>query len=175
VKPLRFISLCAIVALPFVLPVAVQAQDSASARNQLISRQCKSVQSTIGALQRRDLVSRTNLGREYESIARELDAFNKRVRNNGINAQPYEQLLSQLNDATTRFREAYVSYDDSLNALLSIDCQNKPGEFDAQLNVARNLRDSTEGATLRAAAIVGQYRDAAAALAAELAAEGRTQ
>lgn len=157
------------------MPAAVQAQDSTSTRNQIIVSHCKSVQAAIASLQRRDLVSRTNLGREYESIAKELDAFNKRVRNNGLSAQSYEQLLSQLNDATAQFREAYVHYDDSLNTLLAIDCQAKPGDFDTQLSAARNLRDITEGTASRAAALVGQYRDTAAAFAAELAAEGRIQ
>lgn len=174
-KLLRFVSLLAFITVPFALPALAHAQDSTATRNKLIVDHCKSVQTAIGSLQRRDLVSRTNLGREYESIGKELNAFGQRVRNNGFSTQQYDQLLSQLNDATAQFREAYVHYDDSLNALLSTNCQQKPGEFDTQLSTARNLRDITEGAASRAAAVVAQYRDAADTLASQLAAEGRTQ
>jgi hypothetical protein len=139
------------------VPVVAQAQDTAAARRHTISERCQNIQLLLNELQRRDLVSRTNLGREYESTARLFTAFIQRVRNNNLNVQEFERLASQFNDATSQFRSAYVQYDDSLIKLQEIDCRAKPGDFDSQLAQTRTLRDATEGSSTHAAAIAGQY------------------
>lgn len=148
----------------FALPYVAQAQTATAQRYQIISNRCQDLHNAIDQLQRRDLVSRTNLGREYESIDNQLSAFNTRVRNNNLDNQPFVQLLSQFQDASNQLRDAYVHYDDGLNKLESIDCQKKPADFDAQLTQTRQLRDETEGAASRALAITGQYRDLVAQL-----------
>lgn len=145
-------------------PYAAMAQTTAAQRYQLISSHCQELHSLIDQLQRRDLVSRTNLGREYESIDNQLTAFNTRLHNNNLDNQPFVQLLGQFNDAANQFRDAYVHYDDGLNALENINCQKDPVGFDTQLVQTRQLRDETEGAASRALAITGQYRDLTASL-----------
>jgi hypothetical protein len=168
VKSLRFLTVflaaCVLVALPF----AARAEDITAERAQLISSHCKALHMLIDQLQRRDLVSRTNLGREYESVDKQLSAFNQRIHNNNINNQAYTQLLTQFRDATTQFRDTYVHYDDSINKLQAIDCQAHTADFDAQLTVTRSLRDATEGTITHAAALVGQYRDLAVQLPSQL-------
>ena len=156
-KAFRFIGIVAAAAVVMV-PFAVNAQTALTARQQLIAQHCKELGTILDSLQRRDLVSRTNLGHEYEGTAKVLTAFSQRVRNNNLDQQPYEQLIAQFTDATTQFREAYVHYDDSLNTLKDIDCETKPGAFESQLVVTRSLRDTTEGASTHAAGIVGQFR-----------------
>lgn len=151
-----------------LLPAATLAQGALTGRQQLITEQCQSLSTLLDELQRRDLVSRTNLGREHENIARQLNAFNQRLHNNEYNAVPYENLLSELNRATAQFREAYVRYDDRMNELRQIDCRNDPAAFELKLAETRTLRDATEGAIAHAAAIVGQYRDSIAQLQASL-------
>lgn len=146
-----------IVAL-LAIPSAALAQDPIAVRYQTISDRCQSLQLLLQELQRRDLVSRTNLGREYESIARLLSAFNQRVKNNNLSPQSLERLTVDFNNAASQFRSAYVQYDDGLIALQQIDCKQKPADFDAQLTRARELRDATEGAATYANAIAGQYR-----------------
>lgn len=151
-----------------VVPVSVRAQDATAARYQAISDRCQTLHLLLDELQRRDLVSRTNLGREYESVARLFSAFNQRVKNNNQNAQQFEQLTSDFNSASAQFRSAYVQYDDGLIALQQIDCKDKPADFDAQLAKTRELRDITEGAATHANAIAGQYRTQMVQLQAEL-------
>ena len=158
-----FLAIGALLALPFV----AHAEDSA-ARLQLISQHCSQLHTFIDQQQRRDLVARTNLGREYESVDKQLDAFNQRIHANNINNQPYQQLLTQLRDATTQFRDAYIHYDDSLNKLQAINCQQHPDMFDAQLTASRTLRDATEGTITHAAAIIGQYNDLVTQLPSQL-------
>jgi hypothetical protein len=150
------------------VPLAAQAQDATAARYQTISDRCQSLHLLLDELQRRDLVSRTNLGREYESVARLFTAFNQRVKNNNLSAQPFEQLAADFTAATSQFRSAYVQYDDSLIELQQIDCKDKPADFDAQLARTRELRDATEGAATHANAISGQYRTQMVQLQAEL-------
>lgn len=161
---------CILLAI-LIVPVAAYAQDPVAVRYQTISDRCQSLQQLLDELQRRDLVSRTNLGREYENVARLLSAFNQRVKSNNLNAQPFEQLTADFNSATSQFRSAYVEYDDSLIALRQIDCKQKPAEFDAQLTRTRELRDMTEGTATHANAISGQYRTLMVQLQAELPAQ----
>lgn len=156
----------------FALPFAAEAQTTAAQHYQLISGHCQDLHNLIGQLQRRDLVSRTNLGREYESIANQLAAFNQRVHNNNLDNQQFVQLLSQFDDAVNQLRDTYVHYDDGMNKLLQIDCQKNPTDFDTQLTQTRVQRDATEGAAQRALAVVGQYRDLVTALQAQMPAGG---
>ena len=142
----------------FVPPVAV-AQDTAALRMQAIRENCQSIRLLLDTLQRRDLVSRTNLGREYESMGRLFSAFKQRVQNNNLDAAAFTQLATQFTTATNNFRSAYVRYDDSLIRLQQINCQDSPGDFDVQLASVREQRDATEGLSRQAAAIAGQYRD----------------
>lgn len=140
-----------------IVPFVAYAQTPTD-RNRLIGEHCQSFAGLIDQLQRRDLVSRTNLGREYEAVNRQLNAFNQRLRNNDIDAKPFEQLTVQFTEATNAFRAAYVRYDDSLNKLLTIDCKTDPTAFDAQLATARSQREATLSAVNRAGEVIGQYR-----------------
>lgn len=149
------LAVVALIATPFVL----RAQAPPTDRNQLIKERCQSFAGLIDQLQRRDLVSRTNLGREYETISKQLNAFNQRLRNNDFDAKPFEQASTQFTEATNAFRAAYVKYDDSLNKLLTIDCKTNPAAFDTQLVVARNLREATLAAASRASDLISQYRN----------------
>lgn len=167
-KSRRNIAAILIALVATAVPVAVQAQDSSAVRYQTISDRCQSLHLLLDELQRRDLVSRTNLGREYESMARLFSAFNQRVKNNNLNVQPFEQLTQDFNNATSQFRSAYVEYDDGLIALQRIDCKEKPADFDAQLARTRELRDVTEGAATYANALSGQYRTQMVQLQSEL-------
>jgi hypothetical protein len=168
VKSRRNIAAIILALTAVVVPVAVQAQDPVAARHLAIAERCQSLHLLLDELQRRDLVSRTNLGREYESVSRLFNAFNQRVKNNNLSAQPFEQLSADFNAATTKFRAAYVQYDDALVALQQIDCKEKPADFDAQLTRTRELRDATEGAATHAHAISGQYRTQMVQLQVEL-------
>lgn len=150
------------------MPIVVHAQDAVAERNQIISERCESLKLLLDGLQRRDLVSRTNLGREYESSVRLFNAFTQRVKNNSLNYQPFEQLTSEFGTATTQFRSAYVQYDDTMIKLQDVDCKTKPADFDALLTRTRELRDATEGASTRANAIAGQFRTQMVQLQAEL-------
>lgn len=152
----------------FALPYAAQAQTTTAERYQLISDHCQDLHNLVDQLQRRDLVSRTNLGREYESVHNQLTAFNQRIHNNNLDDQPFGQLLAQFDDAANQFRDAYVHYDDGLNKLENIDCQKNPAAFDAQLDQTRMLRDATESTANHAASITSQYRDLATALQQQL-------
>jgi hypothetical protein len=164
VKLLKMLTTALFVVALLAMPYAVQAQTTSAQRYQLISSHCQQLHSLIDQLQRRDLVSRTNLGREYESIDNQLSALNTRIHNNNLDNQQFVDLLGQFNDAVTQFRDAYVHYDDGMNSLENINCQKDPVNFDAQLDQTRQLRDATGGAAERALAITSQYRDLTAQL-----------
>lgn len=174
-KLIRFLTASLGLGALFLLPFAVQAQQVPSARDALISAHCVQLHNLVDQLQRRDLVARTNLGREYESIDKQLTAFTQRVENNRIDNQAYEVLLTQFRDATSQFRAAYVRYDDSITKLQQTNCQTEPAAFDAQLNSSRSLRDTVEGTVTHAAALLGQYREVVVTLPSQLPAQPETQ
>lgn len=163
-KSFRFIALTVLLMSLLAVPFVAYAQDAVAVRNQLISQRCQQLDTAIGQLQRRDLVSRTNVGREYETISKELDAFDQRVHNNDLDSKPFEQLLAQFDDAANQFRDAYVHYDDGLNKLQAINCQAKPADFDTQLQQTRSLRGAVQSAIEHTGAVLGQYHDLAAQL-----------
>lgn len=150
------------------MPLAALAESVAATRTELITQQCKQLHSLIDQQQRRDLVSRTNLGREYESVDKQIDAFAQRVHNNNISSTAYQQLVTQFRDATSQFRDAYVKYDDNVNKLQAINCQDRPADFDLQLTATRGFRDTVEGSVSHAAALLGQYRDMVVELPSQL-------
>lgn len=154
------------------VPLAVLAQSSID-RQQLIVQRCSELETAIDQLQRRDLVSRTNLGREYESVSREMDALNQRLHANNLDNHAFLQLFSDFNNATSQFRDAYVHYDDGVSKLLGVNCQQHPQDFDTQLASVKDLRGAVDGAATRAASILGQYKTQISQL--QVAAKGSAQ
>jgi hypothetical protein len=143
-----------------VLPSAVAAEGANLSHQQLISQQCDQLHSSIDALRKRDLVSRLNRSRDYESAAKQLDAFNQRLKNNHYDISQFEQIRLRYGNLVDQFREAYNRSDDGLNALMQIDCKVKPANFDVKLQEARVLRQEVTAAVRLADDSLQQYRDA---------------
>lgn len=137
-------------------PLAAAAQDT---RTQLIVDRCSQILSELSEVQRRDLVARTNMGREYENIDKQLTAFTQRVHNNNFNQQPFADTLTQYHDAVNQFRSAYVSYDDSMTELQNIDCKKQPADFSNKLQQTRTLRQAAQDHVAQINSALSHYHD----------------
>lgn len=150
------------------MPVAARAEDRSAA----IAQNCTYIKTVIDTLQRQDLVARTNRGREYENIKKQLNAFTDRVRHNKMASQKFDQALAEYSQATTAFREGYIVHDDKINALQQVDCKAKPGDFAAQLDAVRITRKALADSTARIDAAIANYRLAVVELGDKLAQAG---
>jgi hypothetical protein len=132
----------AVFGLSVILPVfAVRAADTLDpARLSLIQDHCTVLQTSLDQLQRRDLVARTNRGREYETVIAQLSAFSQRLRNNSKSSQALDETLNKFRTTVDAFRSNYVEYDNNMNALRQIDCRNRVTDFAVSLQRTAIMR-----------------------------------
>lgn len=157
-----FIALLGLVSTP---AIAVQAQ---TAPDVLVSERCTSVKLALDQQRRRDIVTRINRGRAYQTIIDQMHAVGDRVRNNQMNTQPFEQQQATLTAQFETFRSAFTAYDDALGVLLGIDCTSKPVDFLVQLATVRQLRNDVGIQVNQIKATLGRYREIIVNLQAEL-------
>ncbi|MGH7196831.1 MAG: hypothetical protein ACREGJ_03670 [Candidatus Saccharimonadales bacterium] len=152
-----------VVVLGFLLlvPVAVNAENATSPeRAALIHDNCTNLKRLLQQQQRRDLVSRNNRGRGYESLVTQLEAFSDRLHYNKINADRHDRLLVDLKATVDRFRNAYLHYDATLTALIQADCQAKPADFGVLLDQTRSARQAIGNEVTKAEELTIEYRKA---------------
>ncbi len=113
---------------------------SAQSRDALIKERCTSIKAYLSQAQKVDLVDRTNRGRVYESILRQVDAFTKRVKNNKMSSEQTDKFYIELQNSIGGFRSTFQRYDESLTELSHSDCLNNTSQFVSRLDRARGLR-----------------------------------
>lgn len=150
----------AVLSVALFAPAMATAQDAAAQRLTRIRDNCQALHEVIDLQRRRDLVARTNRGREYENLNKQIDAFGQRLRNNRIDSQRFDRLFDEFQQASTEFRGVYTRYDNSLQAMLQTDCQKDSQKFSQFLSDARVLRAQTSTAVVQADMVLAQYRQA---------------
>jgi hypothetical protein len=157
-KYVRFVALTA-VALLAAVPPAVNAQTIFdAARLSAIQERCSVLQTSLDQLQRRDLVARTDHGHEYENLTRQINALSQRLRHNKLPTQTLDKPADDFKSAVAAFRQAYVSYDDSITILRQIDCQERVTDFARLLEETRVLRAKLGVEVTRGEEALKQYR-----------------
>ena len=167
-KYARFIiglALAVVVGVPFV---AHADPDANAQRLSAIQQRCTVLQTTLNQLQRRDLVARTNRGREYEDMNRQIDAFSQRLRHNNISDSSLNASITNFHTYVNAFREAYARYDDSMTNLLRSDCNGHTADFSDALAVSRVLRAAVGVQVTNAENALLAYRQAVVALQAQV-------
>jgi hypothetical protein len=159
--------------LATILPAFAQAADILDpGRLAIIQQQCTVLQTALDQLQRRDLVARTNRGREYESIITQLTAFSQRLRNNNKPSADLDKILNDFKTTVDNFRSGYIQYDNSMNALSEVDCRNHPADFAVDLQQTSILRQQVGAEVVRGEQHLASYRQAIVDLQAQLSVEG---
>jgi len=108
------------------MPASGELDDSQVAS---ITQNCAQAQATLRNLQKRDTVLRINRGRLYDMTLRQTGAFVARLNAHKVEAPRVKELDSAIRSEYQKFILSYDRYGDSLNAVIILDCKQKPHEF----------------------------------------------
>jgi len=106
-----------------VVQVIARPEDSA------ISANCLAAQSILKRLEKADISTRINRGSDYDKLLNLMFAMNARLASNRIAAPELSEITAQFSEAIDKFRSHYDGYNDDLDRVTDIKCNEKPGEF----------------------------------------------
>lgn len=159
---LSIISLAALATFPVraeETPVLSKEQSGA------ISQSCDSIKQSLKKLQKADTKTRSFLGSFYEDFLTDfISPLNLRLVKNDLPSPTLTKLHSELIDERQDFAKKFTLYAQSLEALLSADCQNHPDEFYTKLLETRKARNSLEQATEAFRMLLEKHQNAVQAL-----------
>ena len=157
VKKWTAISLAVICAFLPTLPSFAEDEVSSETLSD-ISQNCSSIKLQLDRVQKEDSRLRVHLGVQYETISTNfMQNLNLRlVRNNLANADLSIQQTSFYSERE-RFKADFVSYSQSMDELVKIDCRTKPDKFYEQLKVARTKRAEIYSDTERLRALTKKH------------------
>lgn len=119
-------------------------------RNVAIAKHCEAIKDNLRVVQKSDARARVHLGGRYETIlSRFIMPLNVRlVENNLSNAELVE---NQNNFATAKstFTNDYISYQQSLEELVNMDCKNNADKFYEKIIKVRQKRKTMEQDVLK--------------------------
>ena len=139
-----------------------QAQSILSSEQlQRISANCVSIKNTLNQLHASDALLRVNRGQVYEAMSTKLmDRFNSRLTSNDLDAVGTIAVTNGYRTALTTFRTDYQAYERQLSSAIKTDCEQKPAEFHASIEDAREKRGKVHQDILRLHQYIDDYRSA---------------
>jgi hypothetical protein len=161
-KRLMIIGVIAALFLSIVGFTSTSAQSILSEEQlQKISNNCVSIKNTLNQLHASDALLRVNRGQVYEAMATKLmDRFNSRLTSNDLDAVGTTAVTNSYRTALNTFRTDYQSYERQLSATIKIDCTQKPSEFHAAIENAREKREVVHKDVIRLHQYIDDYRSA---------------
>ncbi len=145
------------------------ATDISDEKKGQISTNCSSIQFQLKNLQRDDSRNRVHLGAQYESIATNL-MMNLNVRlakNNLANGDLAAQQTTFISERN-RFKDDFIGYQQELESLIKINCQERPQDFYNQLEVVRAKRADVQSSMNRLEEILAKHRNSVLSLQEDL-------
>lgn len=132
-----FACLLAVLTSPMV---SAEAEPLTDRQIDIIRANCLSAQSTMQQLQRSEAATRVNRGRGYESISKLMAALNSRVALKKLNAPGLNSSTAEMEKRFGSFKDDYSAYEDELNNLIKLPCNEQPVTFYDTLTNVRQLR-----------------------------------
>lgn len=130
-------------------------------QRKLITSNCVTIKNSLNQLHATDALLRVNRGQIYESMSGKLmNNFNSRLRSNDRDVRGLEVITNGYQNALTKFREDYATYERQLSATIRIDCTTSPDEFHAAVLDARLKRQTVHQDVLRLHRYIDDYRSA---------------
>lgn len=106
-----------------------------------IKNRCTENQATLNRLHQTDAFLRTNRGELYRTISDKLMVpLNRRLASNQLDAGSLLTITADYNEQYRVFFDAYISYDNAMSKLLTMDCNLQPVSFYNALVDAREQR-----------------------------------
>jgi len=147
----------AVLAAPFV---SAEAQPLSDAQINTIRQNCTQAQQILQRLQRNEAAARVNRGRGYETALRLMASFNARVAVNKLNSPALTAITAQAEDKFDAFRNDYIAYDDQLEAVIKLKCNEQPVTFYDELTRAREDRARVAKDVQEIDSLLDQYQTA---------------
>lgn len=123
-----------------------------------ISSNCEIIKDNLKKVQKNDARARVYLGAYYESVlSKFIVPLNVRLVENNISEV---QLIENQNDFAankTIFANDYISYQQSLEELINIDCKNEPKTFYDKLEIVRKKRKIMEQDVLKMRSLLSTH------------------
>ncbi|MEO5950582.1 MAG: hypothetical protein ABIQ04_03995 [Candidatus Saccharimonadales bacterium] len=130
-----------------------------SAHVERIRANCIDAQSSLSRIHASDALLRVNRGQLYESILTRLMApFNARVSLNRLDGVALVTTAADYERELDQFRASYISYEESLSALLTMNCANQPVAFYDGVADARAKRDIVHNHTINLESMIKAYQ-----------------
>ncbi|HWT40435.1 MAG TPA: hypothetical protein VN081_04180 [Dongiaceae bacterium] len=128
-----------------------------------IRNQCNELQANLTQLHQSDTLLRINRGQLYRTIADKLmTPLNQRIASNNLDNSTLVPLTAEFNDTYTDFYNDYKDYDQSLSAVIQIDCKKQPTQFYSALQQAREKRIKVGKSSQELTDLAVEYKKAVA-------------
>lgn len=141
-------------AAPFVRAETVPLTD---AKLQAVQDRCQNIQNRLVDTQQSDKLARINRGHVYETTLQLLVNFNARVISNKVDAPELLTITGDYQTERKKFSELYTKYDDSVTALLAMDCKPQPTEFYEKLTEVRTQRGQLNASVVAIDSLIEKY------------------
>lgn len=111
------------------------------AQRDVISTHCQSIKDDLKNIQRADSKTRIYLGGHYEAILNKfIIPLNIRLIENNLSTAELVENQNEYAKAKVAFANDFVTYQQSLEELVGVDCKNNPNEFYEKLKIVRQKR-----------------------------------
>lgn len=124
----------------------------------VIKLNCRSAQSVLSQMEKTDAALRINRGRVYNEVLDLFYAMNARLSSNKKTVPKLATITSDFETTLTDFRDSYNKYDDELNNLTAMKCQDKPKDFYDQLVKVRDRRSELNDIIDQLDKLLADYR-----------------
>lgn len=144
----------------FVVP-SVRAQDQPMTESHIerIKANCVEAQTQLTRIHTNDALLRVNRGQLYERILTKLmSPFNSRVALNNLNGATLVSISATYEQQLAEFRTYYREYDESMTALLKMNCMNQPVSFYDSVATARTKRQKVHDSTSKLQQSIQNYK-----------------
>lgn len=156
----RIVVSIAVLALVAQPTHAVEQAILTDAQIESIRADCQTVIINLDRVHRNDAVLRINLGQRYETIARKLMApLNSRIASNSLDGVDLASTTVKYNTTYREFGTGYRNYEATVAKALDTDCKEKPVEFYALVEQAREKRLELAKTVDSMQRLAEQYRD----------------
>lgn len=159
--------LSCILALSIVGGLVWVGQANAAPSAEVIGSTCRVAQSTMGQVEKADLVFRHNGVRNYNSVLNLMFAMNSRLSSNKITAAKLSDITAKFELSLNTFRDDYNQYDDQLITAIQYDCTKDPSGFYNSLEIVRKSRAALRQNVIELDNYMNTYYDEFSKLATE--------
>ena len=119
---------------------------------------CESIRSILKNVQKADARARVFLGGHYETVLTNyVVPLNVRLVENNLSTAEFVENQNNIASTRTLFVNDFVSYQQDLEELVSMNCKESPDKFYEKLDKVRQKRKIVEQDTLRMRSLISEH------------------